>query len=1310
VTNENQEQQKKLEDFPESNKGEICDGKITVEQRVSEIVNEIESGKKNPSGFREQAELLSQFILGFRSQDVSPPSEVTEAMETILEEAEPPIKVPPLVCLLDKQWITRELLLKHLLEEPERPLRKIPKDVDIDMDIFEEQDLSLGKRWDCYAALARGPADSSIFRKIKKKGKIIEDSTPSVIDHNPTGLIQESARRVLLGFARERREDISETTAKKCLDEAWNNIDQDLLDVVTELGKLSDKLHFRLLEKLRGGKTEHLSRSGFLDGVIKKLSHIEQKESRQRLTEIAIAAIEGGIKPAEPRTTWDNLEGMIFDGGNLDSIETVAPRIINDQIAEYIDTKKYINLIEEEYQAESEKRSGEVNENSIGIFLSIIEETVSISDDSILSDEELRQVASIAIRSTTENKSRAVNSLINAADSQEKDILLTTGVLEKILDAIDKVEDSKELDIYGSLLKEAGVYPPPNQIKAHYGSTDEEIDTKAKKIARDLRSLYQKKEYTVSPKDIEGDFSQIAENLTIKYRADSGIWKPLSLSRIDREFLNQVWEVIRNKNANQITLPYHHPPAFRLVVLTAVLFTLIDEEYDDSSLTSGNSQGIAIYSPGTHTRWGTLKDIKKECMNRMGISVKEGPSAHAAPLMDMVPRGKVKDGQVQPETSSTTISNPETIPISRNLEDLAEIEPDIIIYNFLSEVSKKELLTLQRIRGTTGQSDNLSGDSSSKVQEDIVELNDHSPLEIYAAFTKQVQDGWHIDTGAPRDISNNIIPASGYLEGKLHAGSDTNQKGTVPPQSKKRAKHAHNLINTAPEVLVHKVRASESLHQALSRIYEIIEDIDGDDLQTPKRRLYSIKTELEGLPVPASHHDSWILEQRKEKNPYVPRRTAERVNALNNLADEYTSAVRHISDAAQEVEQIFKSIQEENPLFKALLGILDDARNKDQEVGILCLKKSYKDMLYEYLLDQANVDSQKLDQFITLLDGDSIRDIQDVDRLIRFGVGRPHTAPYYCHPVVDRVDVVAYDGTNPVYRIEKLIETRSSVFPRKADISVDIPVVEDTQVVLGESGSEIPRYSNGKDSFEDSLLLSFIGDEEPSGSSSRGNSSRERYRISLDDGSIRTVSDTRPLIVRNQRDLVSEGEYIIQYLSETTHGDTVVTIPSSTRNDLWEEYLESHYSEDVDWVVERVELWYDAISRAIKQAKEDDISAIKKIYNQIGSEIPEKEPAVRTWVDSVKDANGPRDLIYRRNLTMGPGHEKAVNMMADKYGDSVFRSNSDDVFNAMESIRREHASRGHDFWLNVADMGCDGSLFDYPGVTEREIEKIKKIT
>ncbi|MFB6312237.1 MAG: hypothetical protein ABEH64_13770, partial [Salinirussus sp.] len=345
----------------------------------------------------------------------------------------------------------------------------------------------------------------------------------------------------------------------------------------------------------------------------------------------------------------------------------------------------------------------------------------------------------------------------------------------------------------------------------------------------------------------------------------------------------------------------------------------------------------------------------------------------------------------------------------------------VALYNFIPEARDSRLNAVAAVRnsdddtpaeGTTAEPEMENAQEDNRPSVTLLDEDDDSPLslpghtavELYGLYTARKRDDWHIATGPPDDLPNPVLPGSEALRtGHVGAISDGGARSpgdtgveetltpedievedteapisvpeTIPPASGKRASRACAVVSNPPALTVHRVQGDGEMRRALEGLYEAVSGIDGRDpaARTPHNRLQRLKRDLERLPVPAAYHDSWVREQRAEGTFGVPASLAERHNAARDMVDEYPVVARHISDAVQAIDAAREAIEDENPLFEGLLRLLDEAHEAEEHVGILCPKKTHKDILYSYLADQSSIELNELDRLITLLDHDSVR-------------------------------------------------------------------------------------------------------------------------------------------------------------------------------------------------------------------------------------------------------------------------------------------------------------------------------------------------
>jgi hypothetical protein len=1297
----------------------------------------------------------------------------------ILEATDPPIDAPSLIGLLDLPWFSRDLLLDHLLNQDQRPLSRIPLELSIDVETIE--DLSAKTRMHCYEALARGPGDPNVYSALSRAAGVFDGEIPMPgIDYDPDHWKRESGRRVVLAYVRGRREDISAGDLKRALQSSFVTV---LPELAPHISAITDvDLHEMIIDRLDDGRgTSYLSDTQFIDQLVEQLLASDVPDTQSAIREIILTGLQNGIDPADRDTVWERIDRAYRESGDT-LLAPITTRLMTPELAHQVGVDNYIDLITagfpEQFPEQHNDGRAPTPLDQVERFLKTLSAALGSGGADMLTSEQMAILARVLAVSEGSCERQAARCL-SAATHGHQELLVESGGLETVLEATASAQNADELQDYGKVLKVAGVYPPPEQVLAHYGSTNEALDSEAKRLARSLRAPYRSNPPGPRPSSLDGTVTDLADQLTIKYLTDTGIWQPLSLSAPDRELLSRTGQAIQDCEDIQIALPYHDSRAFEVSVLAAVLVILASDNESRSTSDSnegrdhrdqlGNAPGVAIFSPGTSARWGTFTDIEN-CMERIGIGTENRATASATPLIDLVPRGRVDDaGQVEPDTNSTTVAeDPPSLPIVRDLETLSALGPAVALYNFIPEARDSRLNAISAVRNESSNGDTPAEERAAETETEntredsrpsVTLLNEdedgppllprHAAVEIYGLYTARKRDDWHIATGPPDSLPNPVLPGSDALrtehvgavsDGGAPATSDTDVEETltpedteaedteaqipapetIPPVSGTRASRACAVVSDPPALTVHRVQGDGEMRGALEGLYEAVSGIDGRDpaTRTPHNRLQRLKRDLERLPVPAAYHDSWVRDQRAEGTFGVPASLAERHNAARDMVDEYPVVARHISDAVQAIAAAREAIEDENPLFEGLLRILDDAHEAEEHVGILCPKKTHKDILYSYLADQSSIELSELDRLITLLDHDSIRhlgrDDIDVDRLVRFGIGERQTAAFYCHPAVDRVDVLAYDGTRPVLRVEQVMAAGFPVFPEQTALSVAEPTVDDEVLPVSDAAPDtVEAFIDDDRSFEESLFVSFLTDSDDNGGADGGSSgsAADHYRIVYESGESQTILDTHPLVVKNRQQLVSEGEYTLQRVAETEAGDTVVVIPTETRNDLWETFLEPHYEgESVDWVIERIELWYEAISTAMETVEpEGRESTGGAIYGEIGDNVPEGRAAVRRWVYSVEEAEEPRELLFRRELTIGPDNTEAVEAVAEEYGDARFRENAEEVFDTMESVRHEHANRGHDFWGDVATKACDGELFNRPGVTEKTVASLSRV-
>ena len=1328
---------------------------------ATEVLEALNSGDELEKSIDTTADAVARRLLYFKQQGGYPPNELLRLLRTLLRETTPPVSAPSLVGLVDQPWAPRELLIEHLLQQQERPLFAIPAGLDID--ISEVNDLPLGIRYDCFAALARGPADPSLYGELDNLATHFGSTPPlDAVDHNFESLKREAARRVVLAFASGRRGDISGRKAEHCLLAGWSDVVPDLASYTQELAGTS--MVETLTERLADGYgRRHLPETKLVDGLVLSLKRAETPAQARVTQDVILAAFKGNIQPSDRTACWELVSDMLKHGEYPTVAGPVAAGLVTPAISEDCDIGEFLRFISQGNPSEFSHLDGgngvefALPPEHAEAHLTALEALIREHSGCPLELSELKTLATVAVAASQQRFELAI-SCVSQLAQRSPARLAESGALDMILQATAAAQSAHELEQYGSILQAAQVYPVPEQVTSHYGSQDEQLDKQAKTLYRQLRAPYRDNHPGPKPSELPTDLRGLLEQINIKYRTDGGSWQPLSLSEVDREFISEIASNVASAEDSQVILPYQEPVSFEIAVLGAITATIAcagatGETGEESHVEQvGNPAGLVIYSGGSQSRWGTVKQIKAT-LKRFGIDTRDGPAASATPLRDLVARGSVSSGgEISPDAQTTAVcEDPPIIPVVTSLAKASPLNPQVILYNFIPDIDQGVLRSIRAAGDNSDDSGASAGTSQAELKDSrpsaellseeqreglTASLPDHAAAEVYGLYTAREGGSSFRGTGPPEELPAPIVAGAEELRsqettpmsgGGEQGPGETNSTGlsttdpstaTVPPESGARATRAREVTDSATAVTVHNVRGAGDVRKALNEFYQRVDRLDPTDLsqREPYWKLQYLKRDLERLPVPAGFHDGWISNQDiAGKRFRLPAPISKRILAAEDLPSEHSAVAEVISDAVTKGNQLHAALEDTNPLTDALRKLLDQVRSCDEHAGILCPKKTYKDILYAYLTNLEGVDRATVDELVTLLYSETARQLGTheigIDRLICFGPGGKDRAPLYTHPAIDRVDILAYDDTRATFRVERAVEAAFPILPDTTGLSVALPDI--TSEILEVSDDAPTTVASGVEetSFEESLLLSFVS-EDGGGSGGRSSGKPEIHEITYESGLTERHIDTRPVIARTPQQLISEGEYGLRRVSEISAGDTVVYIPRETRNNLWEEHLAPHYSGDeLDWVIDRIRLWYEVVETAIETAGPVDdgrVGSAGAIYEEVGGELPEQRAAVRDWVQAVTEAEGPKDLIFRRELTLGPGNEEAVSVIAAEYGGDQIRANASDVYKVMKDIRDQHAQEGQEFWKNIKQMACTGELFDYPEVMEVEVSEIRR--
>jgi len=1243
-----------------------------------------------------QADLCSPITRYLASNRYSKHAQdAAEALELTLENTSPPVDCPELLLLVHHPHVDLGILLEHLLEIYPVDAPELPDGVTIEV----KDEMGIVNRFRVYQLMSFLPPDKDIYSQLSKANWELGDDVPypgwdEEADGSPREWVSRYARRIVELYF-EYPSHVPDDLASKAVKDHWTVT---VPVVIRNSGDaVGTSLFEQVLDKVKQKPGIRKLRNQTLVDYIIGAYFLTDSTGRSELAELAKAAIDSDYGISDGDSLRKQLAtDLLEDGSRPRDTGDLLSRLAtgNPDACRIGDQLEWLTSILSVFKHEERSLDSDLRHRAIP-HVEVIETVADSSPETVIREGDIDEVVQLARHSNGKFQDSFFH-ILSAIGRSEPSCLMSH--MELLISDLSGIRSATQLERYGELFQALDVYPPPVPLVALRSSTDTNIRSEAASICSKLRQDFRSRDPSIAPEEFSGTLSDLAGQCSIKYQTGPGFWEELDLSEVDRHLLSIVSQAYQEDESTRFVLPYHDPEAVRLALIAISTLLLSDEDPPTA----------AVYSPGTSGRWGTKKDLRS-AYGKFAIDDGSDPSVSVTPFSKLVPTAHVTDsGDIEPDNVSISDGDdPLSLVLARSVEDILMVDPDIVLYNFIPSIDAVEGEAIKGSR--SGDSPVLQSDRVVDLMmdpdEDVPELPDHASIEMYGLFTQHEFEDKHLDTGPPLADKGTVVPSIGKRSDE-----------TIPRESGDRERMAKRATSSPPAIRVHNVETGNDAISGLRTLYEQTSSLDPSrrDEREVYYKLTRLKRDLERLPVPAGVHDEWVQVQRTEGVFGVPARLVERQGAIEDLSEDYPLLEEAIYRAQKAVETIRESLREDNPLFRALLKVLDDAATQEDQVAVLCPKKTYKDMIDQYLREETETAAVDYTDFVQLGDHDSVRDLDDeVNRIIRFGVAEPQTAIYYAHPSVDQVDVLAYSGTNPELRIKRLLESRRPFFPETVDAGIPDQDIEEASIEVDDAGSGGPPFVDPDESFADALFDAYLRDTDSRSGGSSGHSLKS-YRITYENGRTRRVTNGHRLIAKNSQQLVSTGEYVLQRVGNTTAGDTIVHIPVDVRNNLWEEYLRSRYedNDEVDAILEAVKLWYEAIENALESVEVGDDERITKYrvaYESIAGRVSADRSSGIEWFRSVEEAEDPRDLLFRRELTLGPDARDGVEAVAEEFGSERFQSQWKKVYEFMDSARTTHAKFGSAFWESSVDRARRDELFNYPGVEERTVESVVKI-
>lgn len=1271
-----------------------------------------------------------------------------KSLNIILNNVNSPINCPEFLGLINNSSINNSLIRRHLDEFFPISLDKLVEKNKIRID-FIENEKNIDNRpivYSIYNLLSKGPPYSNVYNRIEELNDIFGDVDGKIpwpgVDYNTKEWLYNISRRTVLAYSRDKKlvdDDIVESAIKSM---KYSDMDE----IILNIDRMCNTRPFEILKKRIINKSNRSSIGSkklvknreintnnnefLMDIIILRYLSNKKYKIRSSLYGLIKDCLDNNLNVKNKSKICKLLENEVFS----DKIESYSKtgniliKLVDDDTVNNIDIQSHIEFVEKRALPNSsitisDSRSDGIDR--VSIHLKILRKAIKSKPECVINNESHVKSLIDLTRKTKYNRIRSIGSdIISVLVEAEKSFLDDCNIF---ISEIDDVKSSSELDCYGKILKSLDVYPSPQSLLNLYNSKDEKIEKKAKSIVRDLRNQFRDRDFSIELGSFNS-LKQFSENYNLKYETEPGLWESIKLGKTDIESIYSIFEKLKNESEGrkQVIFPYHDYSVIGYILAFFSIYTIINPNIQ-----------VAIYSPGTSGRWGTKKDIRN-LYRKYSIDTSERKSVSVIPLYNIVPLSRVKQNKIYVENQSTNIiDNPPSIVILKSWDSFNSLEEniDILLHNYIPDITGKDAYNLLKIEesfeNNKSKSSSFTNNSQYKKKSELKTLSLKSfdddsvnykkmkkstfHLEFYSIFTEQIKKGFTQTIGPPTDLSSVLFPNDSVncpYEHILEQESKLKSEDTIPSESAKHSKHARSFFNFKPKIICNSVETNSNIIDALTELRSYADKLDDDLNKETIRNIYNIKYKIESLPVPVSFHDNWISNQLTEGNYNVPNTFSERKAEIDKSLEESELKAETIENSINTIENIYKILEDTNPLFEGLVNILDEAVSNGETVAILCSKKTYKDMLNKYFSEYLDTDWQTIAD-ISFVDKDSIRTLDSVDRLIVFGILPPQTAIYYHHPGVDKINIITYDEGWSLKRIQGILERRKSLLPYYLNLSLpDINIIKEETKGKRYNKIESQKSKDHELSFSDELYSTYYTLDTKDKSSRTSPESPDRYTIEFSDGTSIDYHDTHPVIVRSEQELVSKGEFLLRRLSGCNEGNEIVIIDEDIHEDLWEDFLRGHYEnteEDFETFIKSIDIWYNTIENALKSESGNRpwINLGKKLKD---AGIQENKGTIYNWLHSVYKANNSIDLILKSELRIGPRNEEAVEIIAEEYGNKKIKQHWDKVHRSMRSIRKVHREKGHVFWENMARKASKGDLLNYPNVKIRKIDNIKRIS
>jgi hypothetical protein len=860
--------------------------------------------------------------------------------------------------------------------------------------------------------------------------------------------------------------------------------------------------------------------------------------------------------------------------------------------------------------------------------------------------------------------------------------------------------------------KNIGFHPPPEQLTS-LAKGNGKVAAAAAEAIDHLRDKRNSRAATSYVQDLESPdkdirlFAGDTGDLCLKQRTEDGMWADIDVgtirSRVVKETLRSA---DRGENA-PVVLPHYEPRDTVLVAISLVL-----------NATRADRQ-IAIYSPGSQSHWGMKGQVREE-LSKFGLSDTSGRVVGAEPIPDVIPHAYVWDGELKNDSEGQA---PGCFVLCKKLSDLEHVDDlDIVLLNLSSRIPEE---TEEKIR-------------------EVESIHPEATLvNTYSYYAKNERDG-RPRYGPPIGLeSTSTLPSINAIDAVLsentfdwtnHLSPTYHSDGDSLSDTYETSVGTWTVGDDDVRSLANgssiRVRHVETgdISSLLDQVFDLSASLRGVDDYGSGGLIFSRQLFFERLPVPGEDFDEWIRERYYEGERFLPPLIEERIEDVKRKAEvvEELQAVQPLNKAERILEQINKRLRDENPLFDEIQDQISIARGNDERLAIFSGSTKHAEIL-RYSLEKHGVVTQDEleDGAITVVSPDNARSLGVHDRLVIPGALHQENAGFYVHPRVAETVVLTYDRT-----WASMMESHACDFVDTLNVAAggldyapyeyprlggDLPIEESSEAPEAEAesnidrsvenaqestASESPRSTKSRKKPKSEVLadaMGYVSSEAYREESGRYDRETRHYVIETTDGRLLNLTNHDTILRRRQTSAKVEHHWVSP--EALTAGDSIVTIPSEVKEELWQEELKQLYEDDfeADEALDRLGQWYSAVEDIYDHVREENHTASDDstwgvhatIYDTINRQIPDfgrEKSTVRSWFDSVLEADTPIELVEDPSLTIGPRSYKDIESIGQAFDNNLLTTDAEKIEASMEGLRTINRRQGHELQEKIRDQ------------------------